>query len=123
MSKSYDEDINSNRFFQETLKHCCDLREICLILVPQSSSIPAKFDLEDIKTHIIVQDESTEQFVTQNGEKVVINHSQVKFGELEVPILFSETHYGQDWEKVKILCIKRPLTEISFEFESGMNEI
>ena len=35
----------------------------------------------------------------------------VKYGELEVPILFSETHYGQDLEKVKILCIKRPLTE------------
>ena len=40
----------------------------------------------------------------------------VKCGELDVPILFSETHYGQDLEKVKILCIKRPLTEASFEF-------
>ena len=40
----------------------------------------------------------------------------VKFGDLEVPVLFSETHYGEDWEKVKILCIKRPLTDASFEF-------
>ena len=29
---------------------------------------------------------------------------------------FSETHDGQDLEKLEILCIKRPLTEASFEF-------
>ena len=46
----------------------------------------------------------------------------VKYGELEVPILFSETHYGQDWEKVKILCIKRPLTEASFEFHDEVGK-
>ena len=46
----------------------------------------------------------------------------VKYGELEVPILFSETHYGQDLEKVKILCIKRPLTEASFEFHDEVGK-
>ena len=46
----------------------------------------------------------------------------VKYGELEVPILFSETHYGQDLEKVKILCIKRPLTDASFEFHDEVGK-
>ena len=53
---------------------------------------------------------------TQNEQDIQIKDSMVKFGDLEVPVLFSETHYGEDWEKVKILCIKRPLTDASFEF-------
>ena len=53
---------------------------------------------------------------------IQIKDSMIKYGELEVPILFSETHYGQDLEKVKILCIKRPLTEASFEFHDEVGK-
>ena len=115
MSK-YDEDINENPFFQAQLSHLTSFEEVVVILVPQKSSIPVKFDNEDIKSHIIV-DKNEEELQTLTGENVVINAEIVKFGDLEVPILFKETHYGQDWEKVKVLCIKRPLTDNSFEFQ------
>lgn len=117
MSK-YDEDINENPFFQFVLKHLEALEEVVLILVPQKKALPSRFDLEDMKSHVVVE-KSPDLLQTQNGENVQIKDAMVIFnGGLEVPILFNETHYyGQDWEKVKILCIQRPLTEPSFEFQ------
>ena len=74
-----------------------------------------------IKGHIVIE-KSQDDLQTQNGQNIQIKDSMVKYGELEVPILFSETHYGQDLEKVKILCIKRPLTEASFEFHDEVGK-
>ena len=119
MSK-YDEDINDNPFFQAQLSQLSSFEEVAVILVPQKSSLPSKIEPSDLQTHIIIE-KNKDQLQTQSGHNVFIQDSLVTFGGLQVPILFNETHYGQDWEKVKILCIQRPLTEESFEFHQGQN--
>ena len=120
MSK-YDEDINENPFFIKQLSYLTSFENVVVILVPQKKSVPSKFHLEDVKDHIVIE-KSQDNLQTQNGRNIQIKDSMVKYGELEVPILFSETHYGQDLEKVKILCIKRPLTEASFEFHDEVGK-
>ena len=124
MSK-YDEDINENPFFQKQLSLLTSFEDVVVILVPQRKSVPSKFSLEDIKCHIVTeksQKNEEDNLQTLNGQNIQIKDSIVKYGDLEVPILFNETHYGQDWEKVKILCIKRPLIEPSFEFHDEVGE-
>ena len=54
MSK-YDEDINENPFFQKQLSHLTSFEDVVVILVPQKKSVPAKFSLEDIKCHIVIE--------------------------------------------------------------------
>lgn len=117
MSK-YDEDLNENSFFQFVLQHLNSFDDVVVILVPQKSSLPSRFDLDDMKSHVVVE-KSPDLLQSLNGGDVEIKDAMVTLnGGLEVPILFNETHYyGQDWEKVKILCIQRPLTEPSFEFQ------
>ena len=120
MSK-YDEDINENPFFIKQMSHLTSFENVVVILVPQKKSVLSKFHLEDFKDQILIE-KSQDDLQTQNGQNIQIKDSMVKYGELEVPILFSETHYGQDLEKVKILCIKRPLTEASFEFHDEVGK-
>lgn len=113
----YDEDLNENSFFKAQLNFLKTLEDVVVLLVPQVKSVPLKQDLTDLKGHIVVQN-SEEEFQNLNGDLVIIEESTVKIGGLQVPILFKETHYGQDWEKVKVLCIQRPLSEPSFEFHN-----
>ena len=121
---NYDEDIYENPFFQCLLSHLSSFEDVSAILVPQKKSLPAKFEIPaDLKSHIVIE-KSENEFLTQNGHEIHIKDKMVFLngGDLQVPILFSETHYGQDWEKVKIFCIKRPLTETSFEFQESLDE-
>ena len=95
-----------------------------LLFITLVHSVPSNSATEvtlNILGHIVIE-KSQDDLQTQNGQNIQIKDSMVKYGELEVPILFSETHYGQDLEKVKILCIKRPLTEASFEFHDEVGK-
>ena len=71
---------------------------------------------EDLRAHIIVQ-KREDIFENLNGQKVIITENEVKFedGAIGIPVLFKETHYGQDWEKVKVLCIQRPVSNLHEE--------
>ena len=53
-----------------------------------------------------------------NGQCVEITENEIKCQDIKIPILFKETHYGQDWEKVKVLCIQRPMSETPIQNEN-----
>ena len=114
----YDEDLTENPFFQAILKEVANSSSIFAVLVPQKSSLPTKFEDLDIKAHILqVKNDKT---INVLDEEIDIQESQIHFSkseeELKVSILFNETHYLED-QKIKVYCISRPLTDVSFEFD------
>ena len=114
----YDEDLTENPFFQAILKEVSNF-PIFAVLVPQKNSLPTKFEDVDIKAHILqVKNDKT---VNVLDEEIDIQESKIQYSkkteeELNVTILFNETHYLED-QKIKVYCISRPLTDVTFEFD------
>ena len=116
---NYDEDLTENPIFNKLVSYITSFEEIVVLLVPKIKSISTKvLQEEDLRAHIIVQ-KSEDILENLNGQKVIISEHEVKFegDALGIPVLFKETHYGQDWEKVKVLCIQRPVSNKAFENE------
>ena len=118
---NYDEDLTENPIFNKLISYITSFEEIVVLLVPKIKSISTNIlppNEEDLRAHIIVQ-KSEDILENLNGQKVVISENEVKFERegLGIPVLFKETHYGQDWEKVKVLCIQRPVSNKAFENE------
>ena len=123
---NYDEDLTENPIFNKLVSYITSFEEIVVLLVPKIKSISTKVlqapNEEDLRAHIIVQ-KNEDILENLNGQKVIISEHEVKFeGEaLGIPVLFKETHYGQDWEKVKVLCIQRPVSNKAFENEDTLD--
>jgi hypothetical protein len=88
-SKCYDEDLSENPFFKAQLAILdTKFEDIELILVPQITSLPSKFDddQQDLKKHIVTLCQEKNVLTNLLGEQVIIteDNSSLKLGNLQV---------------------------------------
>lgn len=135
----YDEDLETNPFFVFVRRDLPELFQQCLaegliLAVPRRGSIAGidSFDRDDVLRHILVvsEDFSLTRFYTFNGEAEVITggvgdvvrvvkvdtadavDGKSDAGEISTKLLFTETFYDDDMNKLQLWCVSDPFFKI-----------
>ncbi|XP_076274793.1 ankyrin repeat domain-containing protein 27-like isoform X2 [Rhynchophorus ferrugineus] len=117
MWSQYDEDLSQNIFFKKIKDHYNDLikkssKDKWIICVPKNGSYRIEDILSDtILDHVLIQ-ENDDTFSTLNKRQIFLKNHFLKVEDVfnvDVEILFEETHYIEGKSKYKVWCIERPL--------------